>query len=680
VPIRPIPPGSTIGAGRNEAVVCIAANAAADGLAESLRSVLAHTPREVPILLCGDVDPPQALGRLEEAAGRQAGVVASTDAALAVSAPADVIMLSADCLVAEGWLDGLREAAYADSTVATATPLSSRGGLTSIGLPQPSDASSLDTAAAAVRASSLRLRPRLPAAGRHCTYVRRSAIELIGGYDSEFSQRCLAAGLAHVAADDVLVFVHDGTGGAGNAVDRDLYPRLARSVSVARRSLTGLAVLIDARVLTGPVNGSHLHVLELIAALARSGQAQVTALLPSDVSDHARAVLETLPEVKLTTAAKMAPRADIAHRPFQISSPADLNVLAQLADRLVITHQDLISYHNPSYSSSSETWEGYRELTRRALAAADRVLFFSAHARDDALAEELVEPHRASVVHIGVDHQVSSRAGKAVAPLGSERLREGAERMLCIGTDYRHKNRVFALRLVTELQRRHGWDGQLVLAGPHMRYGSSAAEEERRLGQDQRLRDAVVNVGAVSEAEKEWLFGHVSLVLYPSVHEGFGLVPFEAAEHGLPCLWAAGTSLSEILPDAAAGITPWDAADAADRALALMRDEQARAGNLEAVRDAGAALRWDIAAHRLIEVYRATCAEPATPAGAYERREGLMRGGLSEDAMRLVGPDGLLPRRLERALLALASHPRLATPVFRAIEAGYRASQGWRRD
>jgi hypothetical protein len=183
----------------------------------------------------------------------------------------------------------------------------------------------------------------------------------------------------------------------------------------------------------------------------------------------------------------------------------------------------------------------------------------------------------------------------------------------------------------------------------------------------------------VSEAEKAWLLGHVKLVLYPSVLEGFGLVPFEAAEHDIPCLWAAGTSLSEILPDAAAGIVPWDAAAGADCALALMRVEEARTANLAAVRDAAATLRWDVAAERLLEVYRATCAEPPTPAGAFERREGVMRGGLSEDAMRLVGPDGLLPRRLERPLLALASNVKVGAPVFRALELGYRASQRWRR-
>jgi glycosyltransferase involved in cell wall biosynthesis len=642
--------------------------------------VLEHSRRGVPVLLCGE---PGAVGDAEiraqfEQAG--AGLVTSRREALAVSAPADVIFLSPDCLVAEGWLDGLREAAYAQSTTATATALTNHGGLTSIGMPEQSEGSRLDAAAAAVRALSPRLRPRLPAAGRQCTYVRRSALELIGGFDREFSDRCLSAGLAHVAADDVLVFVADPGDHVEEAVDSDRYPRLTRSLSIARRDLSGLAVTIDARVLAGPVNGSQLHVLELIAALARSGHAKVTALLPALVSEHARGVLEGLSEVESVTAADAAPRADVAHRPFQISSPADLNVLARLADRLVITHQDLISYHNPFYFSSAEAWDGYRELTRRALAAADRVLFFSAHARDDALAEELVEPHRASVVPIGVDHQVTARETVPVAPAGAARLRAGGEAILCIGTDYKHKNRGFALRLVTELQRRHAWPGHLVLAGAHMQYGSSAAEEERLVGEDERLRDAVVNLGAVSEAEKEWLLAHVKLVLYPSVYEGFGLVPFEAAEHGVPCLWAAGTSLSEILPDAAAGIVPWDAAAGADHALALMRVEEVRTANLAAVRDGAAALRWDVAAERLLDVYRATCAEPPTPPGAFERREGLMRGGLSEDAMRLVGPDGLLPRRLERPLLALASHAKVGAPVFRALELGYRASRRWLRD
>ena len=50
--------------------------------------------------------------------------------------------------------------------------------------------------------------------------------------------------------------------------------------------------------------------------------------------------------------------------------------------------------------------------------------------------------------------------------------------ILCIGTDFHHKNRVFALRVLDELQRRRDWKGCLVFAGPHVAVGSSAPDED----------------------------------------------------------------------------------------------------------------------------------------------------------------------------------------------------------
>ena len=109
----------------------------------------------------------------------------------------------------------------------------------------------------------------------------------------------------------------------------------------------------------------------------------MSALVPDGLDAATRAALEDpAGNVLVATSDAAAPsaRADVVHRPHQIGTPADLAVLAGLADRLVVTHQDLISFHNPGYFPFGAAWEGYRDLTRRALAAADRVLFFSAHA------------------------------------------------------------------------------------------------------------------------------------------------------------------------------------------------------------------------------------------------------------------------------------------------------------
>jgi glycosyltransferase involved in cell wall biosynthesis len=431
------------------------------------------------------------------------------------------------------------------------------------------------------------------------------------------------------------------------------------------------------------MTGTQLHVLELIAALARTDEARITVVVPDDLNRFAARALETLPEVNRVSrgqaAARTRDRADIVHRPFQVNNDSDLLFLARLGERLVVTNQDLIGYHNPSYFRNADAWQGYRRITRSALAVADQVVFFSAHARDDALAEDLLEPDRASVVHIGVDHAFSDPGEPVTPPRGAARLPEGAEAILCIGTDFRHKNRVFALRVLEQLQRRHGWQGYLLLAGPTVEQGSSIPQESEMLALRPRLADAVLDFAAVSEAEKAWLYRRVGLVLYPTVHEGFGLVPFEAADHGVPCAWARGTSLSELLPDAAAQIIPWDDAQSADRALNLLRDPEARERNLASIRDSAQRLTWDAAAAKLIELYGATCDAPATPTSAIERQHGLISGARSEDAMRLIGPGGALPSDVERPLLALATHPQIGAPMFRAMKFGYRASYRLRR-
>ena len=347
---------------------------------------------------------------------------------------------------------------------------------------------------------------------------------------------------------------------------------------------------------------------------------------PKELSSYAQQALTRLPNVECTTRRhalddRFEP-ADVVHRPYQVSNDEDLSFLAQLGERLIVTNQDLIAYHNPSYFRDFDSWEGYRRITRSALAVADRVMFFSGHARDDALAEDLVEPERASVVHIGVDHVLTRAPTAPTPPRGAARLPDGVEAILCIGTDFRHKNRIFALRMLEQLQRRHDWNGYLLLVGPRVSRGSSTADEAEVLALRPRLADAVVSFAAVSEAEKAWLFERAGLVVYPTVHEGFGLVPFEAADHGVACMWAHGTSLSELLPDDEAGIVPWDAELSADAAFALLRDPDAQARNVAAIRTAAQQLTWDATASRLLALYHETCDRSATPASAIERRHG----------------------------------------------------------
>jgi glycosyltransferase involved in cell wall biosynthesis len=545
----------------------------------------------------------------------------------------------------------MRAAAGSDSRVATVSTFSNHGTIVSFphrNNPQPHLPQdwNLEGVAAALRGSGTRLYPVIPTAIGHCVWIRRTALELAGpfddafapGYEEEvdFSQRCIVRGLLHVVADDVFV-LHEGGGTFKESaaklmaehheivkarypyyddwvtdVARDEESTLARSFSGARHALGELTVTIDGRILTPFVTGTQIHALEVITGLATFTNVALRVVVPHDLGDYARQLLAGLPRVALLQAEDVAEgmqKTDVFHRPFQVSSAGDLDIARILGRRLVVTHQDLIAYHNPGYFDGYELWEGHRRLTRNALAAADRVVFFSYHAARDARGEQLVDDRQSRVVYIGTDHRLAGLRPEPSPPRGADAL-EDVDFLVCLGTDFHHKNRAFAVRLLESLDQRHGFTGHLVLAGAHVAGGSSSADEALALARRPELDARVHSLPAVSEGEKAWLLDRATAVVYPTVAEGFGLIPFEAADHGLPCLFASGTSLAEVLPSELATLVAWDPDASADAAIDLLRDDDERASHVRAVRMAGARFTWRRTAQTLEQVYREAAGLP----------------------------------------------------------------------
>jgi len=215
------------------------------------------------------------------------------------------------------------------------------------------------------------------------------------------------------------------------------------------------------------------------------------------------------------------------------------------------------------------------------------------------------------------------------------------------------------------------------LAGPHVAVGSSGPEEAEFLALHPSIQDVVVDVAAVDEGEKRWLLRSATLMIYPSVHEGFGLVPFESAEAGLACAFASNTSISELLPSKLALIEQWNADATADRLAPYIASTELRAEHVAAVRAAGARFTWRATAERLVDLYWSAVDGPvaelrklaSTSGGAL----GLGRFSQPVDPMTegLVGQHGVIPPDLRRPLLAIANRPTLRRLVFGPIRAAY---------
>jgi glycosyltransferase involved in cell wall biosynthesis len=486
---------------------------------------------------------------------------------------------------------------------------------------------------------------------------------------------------------------------------------LSYALEAVRGPRARLWVTLDARALDGGTTGTQVHILELILALAQTGALRLRLLVrESRIDRETLERLRGLPDTELLAEDQVdegTPKSTVFHRPQQAFSAEDIEFALRLGERIVLSQLDLIAYRNPGYFPDAPSWEDYRRASRHGLSAAERVVVFSDHTRRELLSDALVEDARIRVVPPGLDHRTAGEPRRPAALDDGRGASVASGFLLCLGTDFRHKNRLFALRLLASLREQEDWRGSLVLAGTHIPYGSSLELERSFLEEHRELREAVVTLGSVDEQEKAWLIANAGAVVYPSVYEGFGLVPFESALSGVPCVFAPQSSLAEAAPEGTATIVPWDPTQSAARAHSLLTDSQARAQQVQALTQAARRLTWKDAANALVGVYSEAASAPVRDAATLSRdavervrrlteaHEAVVRRliGEREHAQRmydelnaevgsglsLIGPRGTLPENLQRALLTLSARPALSRPLLGALAALFAAARAVNR-
>ncbi|MEO9119569.1 MAG: hypothetical protein ABI355_10785, partial [Solirubrobacteraceae bacterium] len=504
--VRWLDPGDALATERDQLVVCVLC----DGDSPSgLELLVERTPAEIPLLLLGHR--PQNRG--QSSAGREVIALRGPDdrpsaSALAglptITGAADLVLIDGGARVPPGWVSRLVTAG-SDPGVGTASPL--------YGPMLAEHASGADPSERdrRVGAKPGGLRPRVRGAAPHCLHVARRTLELIGGFpadartlaqaSAEISERCLRVGLVNVLADDLYVGADPETVPARGPADVPLDERtpLTRMLRVAQAAVEGLSVTIDARSLGPGVGGTQRYTFELAMALARHTDLQLRAVTAHDIEPGVAGELQGagVDVISYEQAVVGVKRSHIVHRPQQVFSLGDLNLMSLLGQRSVITHVDLIAYHNPSYHADAAAFADHRWITRQALAVADRVTFLSEHSLRDALSEDLIDPEDCEV--IGAAVLLNEGAQRPGLPEGIPR---GRPYILCLGSDYRHKNRVFAIAVAAALRRDQGWTGQLVLAGGHVQYGSSREDEQQLMAASADVREAVTDLGLVSEGQR----------------------------------------------------------------------------------------------------------------------------------------------------------------------------------
>jgi glycosyltransferase involved in cell wall biosynthesis len=118
------------------------------------------------------------------------------------------------------------------------------------------------------------------------------------------------------------------------------------------------------------------------------------------------------------------------------------------------------------------------------------------------------------------------------------------------------------------------------------------------------LSERVHLTGYVERTVLPALYSAADLFAYPSLYEGFGLPPLEAMACGCPVLTSKGSSLPEVVGDAAVMVDPLDIQDIIRGLSETILDEGYRGELREAGLARAARFSWERTAAETVGVYR----------------------------------------------------------------------------
>jgi glycosyltransferase involved in cell wall biosynthesis len=166
-----------------------------------------------------------------------------------------------------------------------------------------------------------------------------------------------------------------------------------------------------------------------------------------------------------------------------------------------------------------------------------------------------------------------------------------------------HKNHPRLVQALSHLQQKYRSDCKLVLCG-QPQWGHNAllaALETHHLQQD------VLLLGYVPTADLPALYHAASLLVYPSLFEGFGIPLVEAMSCACPIVCSNVTSLPEVAGDAALLVNPYDAEELADAIQHMLRDRDLRSDLVAKGLVRAGHFSWERAACQTAQVYRQAC-------------------------------------------------------------------------
>ncbi|MFA6105487.1 MAG: glycosyltransferase family 1 protein [Patescibacteria group bacterium] len=229
------------------------------------------------------------------------------------------------------------------------------------------------------------------------------------------------------------------------------------------------------------------------------------------------------------------------------------NVPLLYNQNFIVTIHDLIPYHYPRNKNTtlgplifSIKQIGFKMTLKHAAQAAKKIITISQFSKND-IGKTLGVPLNKIEVTYLAPQRFPKNSHTVV-----KRFDIKKPYALYVGVAYSHKNLPFLLSAWSKFCEKNKNSYQLVLSGKRNFFYERLFKQFKPLFEN----ESVIFTDYLDDELLGTLYAHSQLLVYPSLHEGFGLPPLEAMSAGIPVVTSKSSCLPEVLGDAAIYFDP----------------------------------------------------------------------------------------------------------------------------